>query len=68
MHSKTNPYVEITPANDGVLFGHLDDDFGGTRGDHQDGEDIIPHLNTRAKCILKTGQKLAKQIWRMVVN
>lgn len=61
-HSKTNPYVEITPANDGVLFGHLDDDFGGTRGNHQDGEDIIPPFEYEGKMYSQNWTEIGRAI------
>lgn len=41
-HSEKNPYVRITVDAAGAFNGHLDDNFGGTHGDHQNGEDIIP--------------------------
>lgn len=41
-HSAKNPFVRITVSAAGAFNGHLDDDFGGTHGNHQDGEDIIP--------------------------
>lgn len=40
--SETNPYVKITVSAAGAFHGHLDDNFGGIHGDHQNGEDIIP--------------------------
>ena len=40
--SETKPFVRITVSAAGAFNGHLDDNFGGTHGDHQNGEDIIP--------------------------
>lgn len=40
---ENNPYVVITPAKAGVLQGH----YGTGRGDHQDGDDIIPEFEYR---------------------
>jgi hypothetical protein len=63
--SESNPYVFIENISvSGAFNGHLDDGSGGTNGDHQNGEDIIPPFEYKGQTYSQNWNSVGQAIYR----
>lgn len=56
-------YSKVPTDFAGAFNGHLDDDFGGTHGNHQNGNDIIPPFTYQGNAYSQNWDTAGQTIW-----